>query len=84
MIQDAEENGLEDKAIEKMIDEDDGTLAKLAVQRIIDEDIGGVRRQAIDQLIEDAGSDDEDEAGERSGKRPRLVPSWDAVGTLGR
>ena len=53
LIQDAEDNGLEDKAIEKMIDEDDGTLAKLAVQRIIDEDIGGVRRQAIDQLIED-------------------------------
>ena len=79
LIQDAEENGLEDKAIEKMIDEDDGTLAKLAVQRIIEEDIGGVR-QAIDQLIEDAGSDDEDEAG--SGKRPRLVPRWDAVGAL--
>ena len=84
LIQDAEDNGLEDKAIEQMIQDDDGTLAKLAVQRIIDEDIGGVRRQAIDQLIEDAGSDDEDEAREGSGKRPRLVPSWDAVGTLGR
>ena len=80
LIQDAEDNGLEDKAIEHMIDEDDGTLAKLVLQRIIDEDIGGVRQQAIDQVIEDAGSDDEDEAG--SGKRPRLVPSWDAVGTL--
>ena len=67
-----------------MIQDDDGTLAKLAVQRIIDEDIGGVRRQAIDQLIEDVGSHDEDEAGEGSGKRPRLAPSWDAVGTLGR
>ena len=84
LIQDAEDNGLEDKAIEEMIQDDDGTLAKLAVQRIIDEDIGGVRQQAIDQLIEDAGSDDEDEAREGSGKRPRLVPSWDAVGTLGR
>ena len=84
LIENAEDNGLEDKAIEQMIQDDDGTLAKLAVQRIIDEDIGGVRRQAIDQLIEDAGSDDEDEAREGSGKRPRLVPSWDAVGTLGR
>ena len=34
--------------------------------------------------MKDAGSDDEDEAGEGSGKRPRLVLSWDAVGALGR
>ena len=52
LIQDAEENGLEDKAIEKMIDEDDGTLEAKAIAKIIEDDTCDVVEQAIRKLIE--------------------------------
>ena len=49
----AGENGVEDAAVEKMIEDDDGTLEEKAVAKIIEDDVRDVVQQAVEKMIED-------------------------------
>ena len=53
MVDNAEENGVEDEAVERMIENDEGTLEEKAVLKMIADDDGDLEKQAIQKLTQE-------------------------------
>ena len=56
MVENAEENGVEDEAVERMIENDEGTLEEKAVLKMIADDDGDLEKQAIQKLNQEKKS----------------------------
>ena len=50
LVDNAEEHGLEELAVEKMFENGEGALEETAIEQIIKDDIGGVEKQAVQKL----------------------------------
>ena len=56
MAENAEENGVEDEAVERMIENDEGALEEKAIQKMIADDDGDLEKQAIQKLTQEKKS----------------------------